>query len=339
MELLSAINGSSFYAEYAASAEKDSLGNTITSTYLTAVPSSVMDSNKLEYDSNDRISAYDGNTFVGPYVPLTATECMIGLDNNAEAVDFAQGNNNTAYVYSLAQGQGNSADNQSIAQGYGNSAKDFGQAFGFALKISGGMAIGYSNATTAARFVIGNGDKYGTPTAVNRSDLFVIDANGFVSGANFGTSAIPSIETAITALQNTVSNFGSYEVVASTGSIVTPDTKKIYLIKDTSVTGNDKYEEWICTNTATPTYEMIGTTEVDLSNYILTSTYNTDSAKWDDTVDVVSSNSATWGSVSSLTLSDIATSAGITNIVYSSTTSIPDPTAMDPHILYLFPEM
>jgi hypothetical protein len=77
------------------------------------------------------------------------------------------------------------------------------------------------------------------------------------------------INDAITALEQTVANFGSYAVVASTGDVSDPNTKTIYLVKDTTQTGTDKYQEYICTDTTTSpaTFELIGDTTVDLSQY------------------------------------------------------------------------
>lgn len=166
MELLSAINGSSFYAEYAASALKDSEGNDISSTYVhhSATLCSIGDSNSCEE------------------IPSNSNSFAQGYGNTADYFSMAQGTRNSASEESFAQGRMNSADTLSIAQGYDNWAYDGAQAFGVFLKISGGMAIGCANETTAARFVIGNGDREGiTRETVNKSDLFVIDENGNVS--------------------------------------------------------------------------------------------------------------------------------------------------------------
>ena len=77
------------------------------------------------------------------------------------------------------------------------------------------------------------------------------------------------INNSITALQQAVANFGSYAVVASTASITEPNTKTIYLVKDTTVIGSDAYQEYICTDPSTSAYELIGDTTVDLSQYYM----------------------------------------------------------------------
>jgi len=82
--------------------------------------------------------------------------------------------------YCVASGTG------SVAIGFRNSAYSVfdvggGQAFGRSLEISGGLAIGYYNATKDAAFVIGNGSGNDDDTVVNRSDSFVIYRDGSVS--------------------------------------------------------------------------------------------------------------------------------------------------------------
>lgn len=290
MQLLSAINGSSFYAEYAASALKDSQGNDISSTY----------------------------------VHHSATLCSIGDSNSCEEIP--------SNANSFAQGYGNTADYLSIAQGYDNWAYDGAQAFGVFLKISGGMAIGHANATTAARFVIGNGDREGiTRETVNKSDLFVIDENGNVSSLSgyfydkdgkVGGGSIPddvavsslsaatglsasgiNIISAISSISSTyaektelndyqptssmtsyyttaevdniVSRIGTFEIVSLTTAtpivpdVQDPNTRTVYLTKATTSTVTDPYKEWIFTSAdpSTTAWECIGDMSVDLSNY------------------------------------------------------------------------
>lgn len=60
-----------------------------------------------------------------------------------------------------------------------------------------------------------------------------------------------------------------------------PSTKLIYLVKDSSVAGDDKYNEWIYTSAdaSTTTWEKIGDTSMDLSQYVTTAS----TANWDVT--------------------------------------------------------
>lgn len=106
---------------------------------------------------------------------------------------------------------------------------------------------------------------------ITRSNAMIVSANGTVSAGNFATSSFNDINATL----NTLTNFGSWEIVngTTTADITNPNNKTIYLIKNTAVTGSDQYEEWICTNTATPAYEKIGDTSIDLSQYVPLTSY------------------------------------------------------------------
>lgn len=62
-----------------------------------------------------------------------------------------------------------------------------------------------------------------------------------------------------------LANFGAFQIVPSLESVTNPDGRVIYLVKDSTVTGDDKYAEYIYTNGA---FEKIGETSIDLSNYV-----------------------------------------------------------------------
>ena len=95
---------------------------------------------------------------------------------------IAQGTNCSAKDQSFAQGEACTAINHSLAQGNDCKAEEYSQAFGRGTVITNyGMAIGKYNKTSAnAAFVIGNG-----ANNANRSDLFLISANGVASAADF----------------------------------------------------------------------------------------------------------------------------------------------------------
>lgn len=118
-----------------------------------------------------------------------------GHYNSADDGSFAQGKHNTAYSHSFTQGANNYADNNALAQGGDNTAKYFSQALGFGLSIqgsrgttdgtdyiSGGLAIGTYNQTSAGvAFVVGNGHSNGAGVEPTRSDAFLIYPDGSVS--------------------------------------------------------------------------------------------------------------------------------------------------------------
>lgn len=120
MKLIETYNGSGFYAQYASSADYDSLGNPL---------SSYMIESKFGFNNN-LITGYNGSGFAGEsvggaggnYVPLNAVECTIGSGNSSENCSFAQGIGNSAIQYSLAQGTSNFSYNKSVSFGSNNSA-------------------------------------------------------------------------------------------------------------------------------------------------------------------------------------------------------------------------
>lgn len=70
-----------------------------------------------------------------------------------------------------------------------------------------------------------------------------------------------------------IADFGGFKISSGAGVDNHPDesnpnTRTVYLVKDTSVVGADKYNEWICTNVSGPTWEKIGDTTLDLSGYV-----------------------------------------------------------------------
>ena len=82
-----------------------------------------------------------------------------------------------------------------------------------------------------------------------------------------------------TAMAAAIANFGGFDVVTVDQSgypdVSTPDTKTIYLTKDSTVTGDDKFKQWIWEagdTTATPpvpsAWELIGDTTMNLAGYI-----------------------------------------------------------------------
>ena len=97
-----------------------------------------------------------------------------------------------------------------------------------------------------------------------------------------------------TYVQEEIAKVGSFTTANGAGQDLHPDvqdpsTKTIYLVKDTTAAGNDKWKEWIVTGTETTGWELIGDTTMDLSNYATTSFVDTNyvsktsTANWDVT--------------------------------------------------------
>lgn len=101
------------------------------------------------------------------------------------------------------------------------------------------------------------------------------------------TAVIPSDATSNNQLVSTqtlttmLADFGGYKTATGTGSdnhpdVQNPDTRYIYLVKDTSSTAVDKYKEWICTNTTGPVWDLVGDTTMDMSGYVEMPSTHTD---------------------------------------------------------------
>ena len=136
------------------------------------------------------------------YVPLSAEECKIGVNNssyndsfaqgvknNANSNSFAQGSNNKANGNSLAQGFNNSAYSNSLAQGFNNSASVNSLAFGYASQAyQGGFAFspyvqGAHSLASANSFAFGIGC-----TADTNAFAMGVNCSAVTGGFAYGTN-------------------------------------------------------------------------------------------------------------------------------------------------------
>lgn len=74
-----------------------------------------------------------------------------------------------------------------------------------------------------------------------------------------------------TDLQTAIADFGGFEEVNGTGAdnhpdVANPSTKIIYLVEDSSATGDDKFKEWIYDSTNS-SWKLIGDTTMSMSGY------------------------------------------------------------------------
>lgn len=94
-------------------------------------------------------------------------------------------------------------------------------------------------------------------------------------------------------------DFGGFVVVDELP--LTGDPKKIYLIKDSTVTGVDKSYEWVITGTDPNTgWYCIGDTSIDLTPYVKISDISAASATWDSAYNWTRANSAETMEVNSI---------------------------------------
>ena len=90
------------------------------------------------------------------YVPLSAEECKIGVNNSSYNDSFAQGAKNNANTNSLAQGYNNKANNNSLAQGSNNYANVNSLAQGYNNSAySNSLAQGFNNSASVNSLAFG----------------------------------------------------------------------------------------------------------------------------------------------------------------------------------------
>lgn len=126
----------------------------------------------------------------------------------------------------------------------------------------------------------GNITAYGTSSFANDKytageGLALNDHQFYVSG-KYITSAGDSLSSKMLVLKDNkwieMPEFGGFATANSGVShpdVQNPSTKLIYLVKDSNVTGTDKYSEWIYTSAEqTTAWECIGETSLDLTPYL-----------------------------------------------------------------------
>ena len=150
--------------------------------------------------------------------------------------------------------------------------------------LSGAIEEASANAVTTVenKFTGENGTitAYGTSSFANDKytageGLALNDHQFYVSG-KYITSAGDSLSGKMLVLKDNkwaeMPEFGGF-ATANSGEghpdVQNPSTKLIYLIKNSSITGNDKYSEWIYTSAEqTTAWECIGDTSLDLTPYL-----------------------------------------------------------------------
>ena len=121
---------------------------------------------------------------------------------------------------------------------------------------------------------------YGTSSFANdkytAGDGLALNDHQFYVSGKYITSAGDSLSGKMLVLKDNIwiemPEFGGF-ATANSGAehpdVQNPSTKLIYLVKDSSITGNDKYSEWIYTSAEqTTAWECIGDTSLDLTPYL-----------------------------------------------------------------------
>lgn len=121
---------------------------------------------------------------------------------------------------------------------------------------------------------------YGTSSFANdkytAGDGLALNDHQFYVSGKYITSAGDSLSGKMLILKDNewieMPEFGGF-ATANSGeghpNVQNPSTKLIYLVKNSSITGNDKYSEWIYTSAEqTTAWECIGDTSLDLTQYL-----------------------------------------------------------------------
>ena len=141
-------------------------------------------------------------------------------------------------------------------------------------------------------------------TVQSATNKFVLE---FVSG---DLADKPWVTDAISAA---LADFGGFVPVDALP--LTGDPKKIYLIKDSTVTGVDKSFEWIVTGTGANTgWYCIGDTSMDLDPYLKREEISDVSGNWNSVYESVLANSASWNETSAT----LKANSGYWDSVYES---------------------
>ena len=254
----------------------DSDGNDITATYLKKADSSATEWNNVYDTVNSNSSTWNDVTDkvdTSTYNSFTAT---------ADVAEYSAGANIdiTSHVIS---GKDWSTDITTAAQAASaNAVSTVEGKFGYSNnKISGynGSAFAGEEYTAGAGIDITNNEISVTGKYVTSSDstladkMLVLHNNAWMELPEMGGFATAN------------------SAAGGVPDVQNPSTKLIYLVKDSNVTGDDKYNEWIFTSAdaSTTAWEKIGDTSLDLTNYATTAwvdgnyVANTVTAGWDIT--------------------------------------------------------
>lgn len=251
------------YRLLAASSQRalgDSDGNNITATYLKKADftnasgkwedaADTVASNSATWNEvEDKLDTSDFNAFTATadVTPYTAANNYIDISNNHGISGYDWTNTITATADAA------SANAVTTVEGK------------FEFNINNEISSYNGSAFAGEEYTAGDG--------------IAIDANNEISvTGEYVTSADSTLADKMLVLHNNawmeLPEMGGFATANSAAGgvpdVQNPSTKLIYLVKDSNVTGDDKYNEWIFTSAdaSTTAWEKIGDTTLDLTNY------------------------------------------------------------------------
>lgn len=291
MKVISAINGSGLYAQYSISAEKDSKGNVITATYLTSADVSGYAKTSAVADVISVLSGVIDNKFY-PNTNPSSFLVKNDISGKLDIDDF------TAWSATLDTTEYTAGPNIDITN-HVISGKDWTTEINAASAHAYDEATAYVAPMTAASADWNTGYNWITSNSASVTSISsTVSSNSgkWSDGSTWAETNSANI-TSVSSTVNTnsakwSSGYSGFDwITANSGDLATkddiakigfatansagadshpdvsdPSTQMIYLVKDTSVTGTDKYNEWIYSS-ANNAWVKIGDTSMDLTPY------------------------------------------------------------------------
>lgn len=297
MKVISAINGSGLYSQYSISAEKDSKGNVITATYLTsedlndyaktaevadAITGSILDL------SGTVSSEYYPNTNPSSFLVANDISGKLDIDDftawsaTLDTTEYTAGPNIDITNHVISGKDWTTEINAASANAY-NEATAYVEPMTAA---SANWNTGYNwitsnsaSVTSISSTVSSNSGKWSdgsTWAETNSANITSVSSTVNTNSAKWssGYSGFDWItaNSADLATKDDIAKIG-FVTADSTGAdehpdVSDPSTQMIYLVKDSTVTGTDQYNEWIYSS-ADSTWVKIGDTSMNLTLYQL----------------------------------------------------------------------
>ena len=284
MDLISAINNSALYANRA---EKDELGRPITATYLTS--STIPEEYVTNEELSETLQAYPDLTAMSDFVFDVVDSATSSLPTSSDLDKKLDTSAFTEYTATADVTPYTTANNYITIENHTIGGYDWTDTITASATAASANAV----STVEGKFGLNSNNKIssynGTAFAGEEytagSGIEITNNVISVSG-DYVTSADASLNDKMLVLHNNawmeLPEMGGF-ATANSGAggvpdVQNPSTKIIYLVKDSSVTGDDKYNEWIYTdNAGTTAWEKIGDTSINLSDYVAKS----ETANWD----------------------------------------------------------
>lgn len=324
LDLISGINTSGIYAQYASSAEKDSLGRVISATYLTSadltaalnpyanlqevantfstlsgtiddkfLTKSGASATYLEKEDFDTWSATLDTKEYSAGANINITNHVISGKDWTNEINAASSNAYdaaTAYVAPMTAAsaewntasdwvENNSANITSVSSTVASNSGNWEAGSTWAADNSANITSVSSTVTSNSAYWSSgySGLQWITANSANITSVSsTVTSNSAYWLSGYSGLQWITANSADLATKDDIAKIGFETANSGNGApeghpdVPTPSTQIIYLVKDSSVTGTDQYNEWIYTSAGSTTaWVKIGDTSIDLTPYQL----------------------------------------------------------------------